>query len=91
MDIIKGKAVLLINSTFHTISRYNTIFKLQENLLRLVSDNCCKKCDTFNGLEVYEWVKEHTLIQDTPIDFVGNFIVSYNEIELIVTYINIDN
>ena len=79
MNNIEGRTILLINFTLKPLLRYNTITILQENLLRLERQGYCKKCESFNDIEVYEWVGERHFVEESPLDCIGNFILVFNE------------
>lgn len=79
MNYIKGEAILLINFTLNQSLRYNSITILQENLLRLEHQGYCKKCESFKGIEVYEWIGEHSFVEKLPADCIGNFLLVFNQ------------
>ena len=72
------KVVLLKNFLQNTVSDYTSLHLLKEATLRLEKSLHCKKCDTFNNIEVYEWVKEHTFIEPFPQNDLGDYLLIFN-------------
>lgn len=69
---MNNKAILLINFSLDLASKYKDEVKTNDDLIRLEQENYCKRCDSMNGIKVYEWIKENSD------DFNGNFILIFN-------------
>lgn len=69
---MNNKAILLKNFSLDLASKYNDEVKTKDDLIRLEQENYCKRCDSMNGIKVYEWIKENSD------DFNGNFILIFN-------------
>ena len=74
----QSKVVLLKKFTQKTVLDYTELHLLRENTLQFETMGSCKKCDTFNNIEVYEWVKEYTFIESFPQDDLGDYLLIFN-------------
>lgn len=73
---LNNKAILFINFSLSLVSRYKDEVTFNEDLIRLEQEDCCKKCDSLNGIKVFEWIKENSYV--SPNDLKGNFILIFN-------------
>ena len=74
----QDKVILLKNFTRNTVLNYTKLHLLKEDIIRLEKVLCCVKCDTFNNIEVYEWVKKHTFIEPFPQNDLGDYLLIFN-------------
>lgn len=82
----QDKVVLLKNFTRNSVSNYTKLHLLKEDTIRLEKELCCIKCDTFNNIEVYEWVKEHSFIEPFPQNDLGNYLLIFNHNDTMCSY-----